>query len=46
MFSDTAPPLKAKDNKSILALYPVRLDTDIKLAVSWNLIAEGLRTEY
>ena len=46
MFQDTASPLKAKDGRSIFAFYPVRLDTNIKLEVSWNLIDEGLHTEY
>lgn len=46
MFPDTAPRLKAKVDKYILALYSVRRDTDIKLAVSWDFIDEGLRTEY
>jgi hypothetical protein len=41
MFRDTAPPLKVKDGTSILAFYPVRPDTNIKLAVSWDLIDEG-----
>ena len=31
---DTALPLKVKDGRSILALYPVRLDTNIKLSMS------------
>ena len=38
-FQDT---LKVKDGRFVLAFYPVRLDTDIKLAVSWDLIDEGL----
>ena len=46
MFPDTAPRLKAKVDKYILALYSVRQDTDVKLAVSWDFIDEGLRTEY
>ena len=33
-FQDTAPPLKVKDSRSILAFYSFRLDTNIKLAVS------------
>ena len=41
---DTALPLKVKDGRSILALYPVHLDTNIKLAVSWYLKNEGLFT--
>ena len=46
MFQDTAPPLKVKDGRPILAFYPVRLDTKIKLAVSWDLIDEGIQAEY
>ena len=46
MFQDTAPPLNVKDGRSIFAFYPVRLDTNVKLAVSWNLIDEKLHTEY
>lgn len=42
MFRDAAPPLKVKDGKSILAFYPVRPNTDIKLAVTWDLMDEGV----
>ena len=45
MFPDTIPPLKVNDDRSILAFYPVRLDTNIKLAGSWDLINERLHTE-